>query len=103
MRDLEERVQRDNSVAASTVSHVPRYTEDDVEVIEQVYRGNPEEEEAQVDRGNPVGEEAEVDDDVDREIICVLNGGVSGGGVSGGGGSRIGSDGDTPFVVANLR
>ena len=44
MRDLAERVQQDNTVAATSRSHVPRYTEDDVEVIEQVYRNGAVEE-----------------------------------------------------------
>ena len=65
MRDLAKRVQQDNNVAASTESHMPCYMDDDVDVIEQVYR-------------NGRVEETEAVDEVDKDILRVLNSGENG-------------------------
>ena len=65
MRDLAERVQQDNTVAATSRSHEPRYTEDDVAVIERVYR-------------NGTVEEVDVINEVDMDIVRVLNSGEAG-------------------------
>ena len=85
MRDIAERVQQDTDVAAVTDLYQSTYTEDEVVVIERLYR-------------NGRVEEVEVVNETDREIVQVSSSG-EGGAIGGSGGDAVGDVGGDVAIV----